>query len=54
MSRKKQITKTVCFRCPVDLVDRLEDAKWTNRKNKTDILVEALEKHLTKLEIKQK
>lgn len=54
MAKNEQPTEIVCFRCPKELADLLEEAKWSLRKNKTDILIEALKMHLDRKDIKKK
>jgi predicted DNA-binding protein len=39
------------FRLPEDLVARLEEAKWTLRKSKTDIVREALTTYLATVKL---
>jgi predicted DNA-binding protein len=39
---------TISFRCPKALADALEEAKWTQRKSKAKIIIEALEYYLIK------
>jgi predicted DNA-binding protein len=54
MADKENKSANVSFRCPPGLAERLEDAKWTLRKSKGQILIEALEKHLNQIEKKKK
>lgn len=35
-------TKKVSFRLPVDLIERVQEARWLCRKNVTEIVIEAL------------
>lgn len=53
MANELKETVSLAFRCPADLAARLEEAKWTWRKSKTAVIVEALEAHLDALEGKR-
>lgn len=39
---EKVETKKVSFRLPVDLLDRVAEARWMRRKSVTEVVIEAL------------
>lgn len=45
--------RKVGFTFPADLVERLEEAKWALRKNKADIVIEAVAEYLDRHGIKK-
>jgi len=45
--------RQVSFRFPAELVERLEEAKWELRKNKAEIVIEAVEEYLDRHGIKK-
>ena len=45
--------RKVGFAFPADLVERLEEAKWELRKNKAEIVIEAVEEYLDRHGIKR-
>lgn len=47
MHEREQEQRKVGFIFPVSLIERLEEAKWLLRKNKGEIVIEALEEFLS-------
>jgi hypothetical protein len=48
---KEDLTKPVTFRLPQKYLELLEDAKWSRRLNKVDVVKEALDDYFKKHKI---
>ncbi|MBI3327494.1 MAG: hypothetical protein HYZ81_12435 [Nitrospinae bacterium] len=53
MPKGTPVQRKVGFTFPADLVERLEEAKWELRKNKAEIVIEAVEEYLDRHGIKK-